>query len=112
VDFELSVLIEAHRLIAKFRIAGSEHRGKGDYHAAEIRIWVLPLDAPPPLTAEHPGWRSFAATATPWQHTFTEAELGQRLYICMRWENASTGNEGNDADGKGPWSGIQTVIIP
>jgi hypothetical protein len=108
VAFVLSMIIAAHKLIAKFHIEGSEHRGKGPYHAAEIRIWVLPQDAPAPVDAKSTGWSSFVATASPWEYTFSGDEIGKRLYIAMRWENASVGE---DENGKGPWSAIQSMVI-
>jgi hypothetical protein len=112
VDFILSVVIAAHLVIAHYRIAGSDTRGKGDFHGAEVRVWVLPVDAPAPISADHPGWVSFSPTSSPWEHTFLEGEIGMRMYICMRWVNNSTGTGGNDDAGKGPWSSIQTLLIP
>jgi hypothetical protein len=98
-----------HRIIADFHIAGQKSRGKGPYPAVEGRYWVRSLTAPAPLDANEEGWHSVADTASPWEQSFDGAEAGQRLYIIMRWENESTGQ--ND-EGKGPWSPIETIIIP
>jgi hypothetical protein len=48
-------------------------------------------------------------TATPWAHTFTAPEIGQRFYVTLRWENGSVG--ANQAAGKGPWSIIENIVI-
>jgi hypothetical protein len=113
VEFELRIDGRDHSAHASFRVAGSESRGKGSYHGVEVRVWVLPLGSPAPLTAEHPGWRSEISTATPWSHTFGESEIGQRLFIAMRWENPSVGKSEGEArgDGKGPWSAIESIMI-
>jgi hypothetical protein len=110
VEFSLRSDHGDHRVISEFHIAGSEHRGKGPYHAAEGRYWVRGLDEPAPLDAEEEGWRSMSSTATPWSKRFPGVDAGKRLYIAMRWENRSTGKGG--AHGKGPWSEIQSIIIP
>jgi hypothetical protein len=110
VAFILSLLPTDHRVIAQFRVAGSTKRGKGSYHGVEIRFWVLPLDASPPQTADDKGWRSEICTKTPWRHTFDADEIGKRLYIAMRWENESVASD--EEASKGPWSEIESVIIP
>jgi hypothetical protein len=109
VDFQFESLPSDHRLIMPYRIAGASSHGKDRYHGVEVRIWILPLDAPGPLSAEHPGWRSEISTATPWKHTFAEAEIGMRLHVVMRWENGSVSKD--RSSGKGPWSGFQSVVI-
>jgi hypothetical protein len=112
VAFTLSVDAQSHSVRGDFRIMDSERKNKGPYHGVEVRIWVLPLDAAPPVIAEHPGWRSYVDTATPWEHTFTDAaDIGKRLYVTMRWENASVGKNIDDDASKGPWSAIQNVVI-
>jgi hypothetical protein len=109
VEFQFKSVPSAHLIIIPYHIAGSVTRGKGHYHGVEVRIWVLPLDAPEPQDADHPGWRSEVNTATPWKHTFTREEIGQRLYVCMRWENRSVNKD--HASGRGPWSAIHSVVI-
>jgi hypothetical protein len=107
VDFDVVTIPSDHRVKANFRIMGSAKRGKGHYHAAEIRYWVRDLTAPAPLDADEDGWHSEATTKTPWQKSFPGADAGKRLYVMMRWENASTGEQG-----KGPWSTMVPLIIP
>ncbi|MDR1220239.1 MAG: hypothetical protein LBK73_11625 [Treponema sp.] len=109
VEFEFALDPESHTVRIAYHIEGRKGHGKGSYHGVEVRIWVRPLDAPAPETAETEGWRSEVDTATPWSHTFTAAEIGQRLYVAMRWENQSSGKD--QASGKGPWSAISSVII-
>jgi hypothetical protein len=107
VDFDVVTIPTDHRVIANFRIQGSSGHGKGTYHAAEIRYWVRDLTAPAPLDAEEDGWHSEADTRTPWQKTFPGTDAGKRLYVRMRWENSSTGEQG-----KGPWSRMESLIVP
>jgi hypothetical protein len=110
VDVQFSTLPSDHHVIAKYRIAGSTKRGKGSYHAAEIRYWVQALDAAAPVGADYDGWRSVVNTASPWENVFPGADAGKRLYVIMRWTNAAT--RGKDNRGKGPWSAITNIIIP
>jgi hypothetical protein len=42
--------------------------GKGRYHGVEVRFWVLPLDAPTPLTTDDLARHSEVDTATPFAH--------------------------------------------
>jgi hypothetical protein len=109
VNFEFKSNPNAHRIIAPYSIADATSRGKGHYHGVEVRFWVLPLTDPAPQSAKHPGWCSEVNTATPWEHTFEENEIGKRLYMMMRWENGSVGRD--QATGRGPWSSIQNVVI-
>jgi hypothetical protein len=109
VDFDFKSNPSSHLIISPYRIAGGRSRGKGRYHGAEVRFWVLGLDAPPPISADHPGWRGEISTASPWKHTFEEEELGMRLYLAMRWQNDSLGKD--QSKGKGLWSAIQSIVI-
>jgi hypothetical protein len=112
VAFSLSVDAQDHGVRADYQIAGSEHHSKRPYHGAEVYYWVLPLDAPAPVAADHPGARSEIDTATPWVKSFLGADIGKRLYVMMRWENASVGKKSaNPENSKGPWSVIQSVVI-
>jgi hypothetical protein len=111
VTFVLRGDAQGHAVWADYRIAGGTGRGKGAYHGVEVRLWVLPLTESPPIGAGHPGWRSEVDTATPWHHDFTEAEVGMRLHITMRWENSSVGKGEDPESSKGPWCAIQSVVI-
>jgi hypothetical protein len=110
VDFEISTLLSDHRVIAKYRIRGSTKRGKGPYHAVEIRYYVRALDAAAPLDANEEGWHSESNTASPWLKTFPGTDAGKRLYLVMRWVNSAS--SGTKTSGKGPWSEIVGIIIP
>jgi hypothetical protein len=109
VNFTPTVDGKAHAVRVDYRIEGGVGHNKGRYHGVEVRFWVLPLDAPAPLSADDLIWRSEVNTATPWTHTFSPHEIGQRLYIDLRWENGSVSSD--QSVGKGPWSGIETVVI-
>jgi hypothetical protein len=67
---------------------------------AEI-AWGL-LETPPTSQSELTN-RAFD-TATPYTFTFDMRDAGKTLYAALRWEN-SKGE-------KGPWSSIQSAIIP
>ena len=109
VEFEFALDPESHTARVAYHIAGRKGYGKGTYHGVEVRFWVRPLDAPAPETADAEGWRSEVDTATPWARTFAASEIGQRLYVAMRWENQSSGKD--QAAGKGPWSAIRSIVI-
>jgi hypothetical protein len=69
-------------------------------HCAEIR-WAL-LDTPPASLKDL--INSSVDTHTPFTLEFDENERGKTVYFCLCWEN--TRGE------KGPWSEIQSAIIP
>jgi hypothetical protein len=69
-------------------------------HGAEIR-WAK-LDTPPTAIAEL--IHSAFDTHSPFTLEFEENERGKTVYFCLCWEN--TRGE------KGPWSEIQSAIIP
>jgi hypothetical protein len=84
-----------------FRDAESEHKAKPTgVHGAEI-AWAI-LDTPPADWKQLT--RSSFDTHTPLRLTFEGADRGKTLYYALRWEN--TRGE------KGPWSEIQSAIIP
>jgi hypothetical protein len=109
VAFDFFLDPQNHTVTVKFRIEGSTKRGKGSYHGAEIRLWVLPLDAPAPIDADFPGWQSEVDTASPWSKKFAGADVGKRLWVTMCWENRSSGAD--QQSGKGPWSEIKGVVM-
>jgi hypothetical protein len=103
VDFTIELDAVAHIVRCPYRIANSTHRGKGRYHGVEVRYMLLSINEAAPVDAEELT-RSDINTASPWEHTFQGGDAGKRAYFAMRWE-IRTG-------GKGPWSGIQSVVIP
>jgi hypothetical protein len=110
VGFELCTVAGDHRVIADFRVEGSERRGKGRYYAVEGRYWVRALDEAPPRDANAAGWRSELCTATPWEVGLNGADAGKRVYVAMRWVNRSVGKDGGRR-GKGLWSVIRGIIL-
>jgi hypothetical protein len=60
------------------------------------------LDTPPASYADLA--HSVFDTRSPYTFQFDLSDAGKRLYCCLRWEN----NVGE----KGPWSEIQSAIIP
>jgi hypothetical protein len=84
-----------------FRDTESEHKAKPvGVHGAEITYAILDT---PPVDWDELTHSTFD-THTPQRLTFKGAERGKTLYFALRWEN--TRGE------KGPWSEIQSVIIP
>jgi hypothetical protein len=90
------------RLIIHFSDQGSKKsKAKpAGQHGAEIR-WAI-LDTPPMDMAELA--HSEFDTRTPFTLEFHGHERGKTVYFCLCWEN--TRGE------KGPWSDIQSAIIP
>jgi hypothetical protein len=90
------------RLTVHFFEKGSHHRrGKpAGQHGAEIR-WVL-SDTPPTRWDELT--HSEIDTSSPFTLQFENDLRGSTLYFALRWQN--TRGE------KGPWSEIQSAIIP
>jgi hypothetical protein len=81
-------------------IAGTRKAKPKGQHGAEIR-WML-LDALPESVNELA--HSAFDTNSPHTLVFDDKDRGRTIYFCMRWEN--TRGE------KGPWSAINSVIIP
>jgi hypothetical protein len=69
-------------------------------HGAEID-WAI-LDAPPASIKDLVN--SAFDTHTPFTLEFDENERGKTVYFCLRWENTR--------GQKGPWSEIQSAIVP
>jgi hypothetical protein len=99
--------LSGHRVEVNFsRIsiddADKAHRAAKPFgvHGVEIR-WMI--SDTPILDAEDLTHSSFD-TRTPLILEFRGHERGQILYICARWEN-TTGQ-------KGPWSDIESAVIP
>ncbi|MDR0538614.1 MAG: hypothetical protein LBH04_11340 [Tannerellaceae bacterium] len=69
-------------------------------HGAEV-VWAI-LNTPPIDQTEL--LHSTFATASPCRLVFKGEDRGKTLFFALRWEN-------NRAD-KGPWSPIQSIVIP
>ena len=80
---------------------GSNSKAK-PYGTTGAIIACAVLDAPP----AHPGalTRSILATRTPYILEFTEEERGKTVFIAICWQN----KKGE----RGPWSEIESAIVP
>jgi hypothetical protein len=81
---------------------GTGRKGSRPPEANGARIYYGVPDAPPASQDELPA--SVFATRCPHTITFRETDRGKRAYFALQWENAK-GEEG-------PWSEIQSEIIP
>jgi hypothetical protein len=99
-ELDIDVL-DVRRLLVRFHDQGSAGKAK-PYGVNGTVIGYAVLDAPPadPDALN----RSVLATHTPYVLEFTEEERGKTVYIALRWQN--------EKGGKGPWSEIETAIIP
>jgi hypothetical protein len=99
MDVDTSVM---GRVGVHFFERGSHHKkGKPEgQHCVEI-AWAI-LDAPPARWDELT--HSAVDTNSPYTFVFEHDQRGKTLYFALRWEN--TRGE------KGPWSEIQSAIIP
>jgi hypothetical protein len=89
------------RIIIHFRDQDSKSKAKPfGVHGAEMR-WAI-LDVPPVDVKDI--LNSVFCTNSPYTLEFEEHDRGKKVYIVIRWEN--TRGE------KGPWSSIESVIIP
>jgi hypothetical protein len=79
---------------------GKQHAKPEDVHGLEVR-WLI-SDTPPIDWSEL--IHSEFATRSPLKLAFEGHDRGKRIYIAGRWEN-SRGE-------KGPWTEIQSAIIP
>jgi hypothetical protein len=99
-DFTVNTSV-IRRLSIHFRDHESLTRAKPHgMHGAEIRWEILQM---PPENIQELTQSSFD-THTPFTLTFEENQRGKTVWICLRWEN-TTGL-------KGPWSEIQSAVIP
>jgi hypothetical protein len=108
VGFHLHTDPKDHRVIGDFFIDGDDGRGKGPYHAMEVRYWLRGLYESPPIDPNDAGWCGETITASPWEMVLRGADAGKCLYVTMRWLNGSTGKSGHT--GRGPWAAIQSII--
>jgi hypothetical protein len=92
------------RLVIHYHAHDEEREAKNakpfGVHGVEI-AWAV-LDTPPASYADLA--HSTFDTRSPYTFQFDLSDAGKRFYCCLRWEN--TRGE------KGPWSEIQSAIIP
>ena len=93
-----------HRLIVHFHAHEQDRESSAvkprGVHGAEI-VYAL-LETPP--TSYDALIKSVFDTASPYTFTFDLPDAGKTIYMALRWEN-SRGE-------KGPWTDIQSAIIP
>jgi hypothetical protein len=102
-DFRIEQAL-GHRLILHFHAHDTDRESSvakpHGVHGVEIGWAIL---ATPPTSYSDLAKSAFD-TATPYTFTFDIPDAGKTIYIALRWEN-SRGE-------KGPWSDIQSAIIP
>jgi hypothetical protein len=99
---ELDVdVLDFRRLKVVFHDMGSDSKAKPYGVNGAVIVYAV-LDAPPAdVTALT---RSTLATRTPHVLEFTEEERGKTVYIAICWQN--------EKGEKGPWSEIESAIVP
>ncbi|MDR1983395.1 MAG: hypothetical protein LBQ28_01010 [Prevotellaceae bacterium] len=99
-ELDIDVL-DVRRLKIHFRDMYSSSKAK-PYGISGAVIIYAALDTPP---ADHNMlMRSTLATRTPYTLEFTEEERGKTVYVACCWQNKKGKN--------GPWSEIESAIVP
>jgi hypothetical protein len=99
-EFDIEV-VDVRRLRVAFHDMGSDSKAKPYGINGAVFIYSV-LDAPP---ADHSALtRSLLATRTPHILEFTEEERGKTVYLAICWQN--------EKGEKGPWSEIESAIVP
>jgi hypothetical protein len=94
-------LVDIRRLGVHFWDQDRESKARPYGVIGALICWAV-LDHPPAGIGELTN--AVLATRTPHTLEFTDAERGKTVYIALRWQNGK---------GRlGPWSGIQSAIIP
>jgi hypothetical protein len=100
VEFEIR-LRGIRELEVNFWIKGAAHRAKPEGYEGAVVVWDL-LDAPPerPTDLAH----HTMASRTPHIIEFDETDRGKTAYIALQWQN--------ERGITGPWSEVQTAVVP
>jgi hypothetical protein len=99
-EFNIDVL-DFRRLKVVFHDQESASKARPYGVIGAVIIYAV-LDTPP---ADHSALtRSVLATRTPHIFEFTEEERGKTFYIAISWQN--------EKGERGPWSEIESVIVP
>jgi hypothetical protein len=94
-------VVDFRRLKAAFHDQGSKSKAKPYGINGAVIVYAV-LDTPPAdVTALT---RSVLATRTPYILEFTEEERGKTVYVAICWQN--------EKGQKGPWSEIESAIVP
>jgi hypothetical protein len=94
-------VIDFRRLKVVFHDMGSESKAKPYGVNGAVIVYAV-LDAPP--ADPNALTRSVLATRTPHTLEFTEEERGKTVYVAICWQN--------EKGEKGPWSEIESAIVP
>jgi hypothetical protein len=99
-ELDIDVL-DFRRLKVLFHDMGSDSKAK-PYGVNGAVVAYAVLDAPPADPAALT--RTALATRTPYILEFTEEERGKMVYVAICWQN--------EKGEKGPWSEIESAIVP
>jgi hypothetical protein len=100
VEFDLS-LRGIREIVVNFWIKGADHRAKPAGYDGAVLVWdtlAAPPERPTDL-AEHT-----MASRSPHILEFDEADRGKTVYIALQWQN--------ERGITGPWSEMQTAVVP
>jgi hypothetical protein len=99
---EFSILVkDIRRLSVSFHDQGSQSRAKPYGVGGAVVCWEL-RDTPPAGPEVLPN--SLLATRSPFTLSFREEDRGKTVYIALWWQSES--------GGQGPWSEVQSAIVP
>lgn len=99
-ELDLDVL-DFRRIKVVFRDQGSSSKAKPYGVNGAVIVYAV-LDTPP--ADQSALTRSTLATRTPHTLEFTEEERGKTVYVAICWQN--------EKGEKGPWSEIESAIVP
>jgi hypothetical protein len=99
-ELDIDVL-DFRRLKVLFHDMGSKSNAKPYGVNGAVIVYAV-LDAPPADVSALT--RSVLATRTPHILEFTEEERGKTVYVAICWQN--------EKGEKGPWSEIESAIVP
>jgi hypothetical protein len=94
-------VFDVRRLKVVFHDMGSSSKAKPYGVNGAVIVYAV-LDTPP--VSPEALTRSVLATHTPFTLEFTEEERGKTVYIAICWQN--------EKGQKGPWSEIESAIVP
>jgi hypothetical protein len=100
VEFELK-LRNIREVLVNFRVKGQSRMAKPAHYDGALIVWDV-LDAPPKTIGALT--RHTMASRTPHALEFDEKERGRTVYIALSWQN--------ERARIGPWSEIQSAVIP
>jgi len=100
VEFEVR-LRGIRELEVNFWVKGADHRAKPSGYDGAVIVWDV-VDAPPERPTDLANHTM--ASRTPHIIEFDETERGKTVYIALQWQN--------ERGLTGPWSDMQSAVIP